>query len=160
MSVRLSEEEVWAFLEAGHTGIVTTLRADGWPVSLPVWYVVLDQRIYVMTPAHTRKVARIRADERACFLVERGEAWTELAAVELAVRASIVATEAEEVATALSGFAAKYAAYRPAPVRLPKATTKHYSTQAVIRLDPIEPALSWDNARIRLATGNKETTDT
>ncbi|MGH9137555.1 MAG: pyridoxamine 5'-phosphate oxidase family protein [Acidimicrobiales bacterium] len=44
MGVRLTDDEAWAFLENGHIGILTSLRRDGWPVSLPVWFVVLDRR--------------------------------------------------------------------------------------------------------------------
>ena len=41
MGVRLSEEEAWAELATAHTGILTTLRRDGRPVSLPVWLVAV-----------------------------------------------------------------------------------------------------------------------
>jgi nitroimidazol reductase NimA-like FMN-containing flavoprotein (pyridoxamine 5'-phosphate oxidase superfamily) len=150
-SVRPSEDEVWFFVEKGHTGILTTLKADGWPVSLPVWYVVRQRRIYVATPGQTKKVARLLRDDRGCFLVEAGEAWMELAAVEVPVRASILGP-GDEAGDALRLLMTKYAPYRPAPARLPGATTKHYSSQEVIRLDPVGPALSWDNARIRLKT--------
>ena len=81
MGVRLSEDEAWAELEHAHTGILTTLRQDGRPVSLPVWFVARDRRIYVRTPAKTRKVEHVRNDPRATFLVERGEKWVELCAV-------------------------------------------------------------------------------
>jgi nitroimidazol reductase NimA-like FMN-containing flavoprotein (pyridoxamine 5'-phosphate oxidase superfamily) len=157
VTIRLSDDEAWAFLEAGHTGILTSLRADGWPVSLPVWYVVVDRRIYVATPAQTKKVTRVRHDDRACFLVESGEKWTELAAVEVPVRASVIELD-EEAAKAMVAFVGKYAPYRPKSGRVPGATTKHYSKQAVIRLDPAGPALTWDNARIRLSTDEKEST--
>ena len=43
-----------------HTGVLTSLRRDGAPVSLPVWFVALDRRIYVSGPARTKKFARIR----------------------------------------------------------------------------------------------------
>ena len=55
MGVRLTEDEAWAELAAAHTGILTTLRRDGRPVPLPVWFVALDRTIYVRTPgARTR----------------------------------------------------------------------------------------------------------
>ena len=149
MGVRMSEDEAWEFLERGHTAILTTLRRDGWPVSLPLWYVVEDRAIYAATPERSKKVARIRHDDRACLLVEQGQQWAELAAVELSVRATILEPGAEaDRAGAL--FADKYSAFRPAPSRMPKATTKHYSGQAVIRLDPAGRILSWDNAKLRL----------
>jgi hypothetical protein len=155
VGIRWSDDEMWSFVENGHTGIFTTLKTDGWPVSLPVWYVVADRHIYIATPAGAKKVARLRRDDRACFLVESGEAWVELAAVELPVRASVVET-GDEAGKPMRLFAGKYAAYRPAPTRLPGATTEHYSKQVVIRLDPAGPALSWDNARIRLKKNDEE----
>jgi hypothetical protein len=155
MGVRLTDDEAWAFLEAGHTGIFTTLRADGWPVSLPVWFVVVDRRIYVGTPARAKKVARVRNDRRGCFLVEAGEAWTELAAVEVPVHASLVG-RGGEADLAIAAIDVKYGAFRPAANRLPSATTKHYDSQALLRLEPAGPALTWDNARIRLNRPDKE----
>ena len=40
MSVRMTSDEAWEFVAAAHTGILTTLRADGFPISLPVWFIV------------------------------------------------------------------------------------------------------------------------
>ena len=56
MSIRLTEDEVWEELATARTGIFTTLRADGWPVSLPVWFATVDRRIYLRTPAGTKKL--------------------------------------------------------------------------------------------------------
>jgi hypothetical protein len=149
MGIRLSDDEAWQFLADGHTAIFTTLRRDGWPVSLPVWFVVEDRHAYVATPVNSKKVARVRYDDRGCLLVERGVAWTDLAAVELPVRASVL--DAGDEAVAVSAlFATKYEAFRPAVVSVPDATKRHYAGQAVIRLEPAGPLLSWDNSRIRL----------
>ena len=48
-SVRMTEDEAWQLLEESVNGILTTLRRDGRPVSLPIWYAVLDRRIYINT---------------------------------------------------------------------------------------------------------------
>ena len=149
MGVRMGEDEAWEFLASGHTGILTTLRRDGWPVSLPLWYVVEDRAIYVSTPASAKKVARIRNDDRASFLVETGDAWVELAAVELAVRAAVL-DDGEEADRARQAFGDKYAAFVPASSSRPEASNKLYSSQAVIRLDPVGKLLTWDNSRLRM----------
>jgi hypothetical protein len=150
MGIQMEEEEAWSFLEEGHTAILTTLRRDGWPVSLPLWYIVRARAIYVATPSRSKKVARIQNDDRGCLLVERGEAWAELAAVEMPVRATIL-EHGPEAELAAAGFAEKYAAFRPTPSRMPSATKQHYSGQSVIRLDPAGSPISWDNSRIRLS---------
>lgn len=149
MGVRLSDDEAWDVLAQAHTGILTTLRRDGWPVSLPIWFVVDERRVYVGTPERSKKVTRIRNDDRGCLLVESGEAWVDLAAVELAVRATVV-DDPEEIERASALIGAKYDAFRPAATRLPDATTKHYSGQAIVRLDPAGKLLTWDNSRLRL----------
>ncbi len=89
-SVRLSRDEAWAELTNAHTGILTTLRRDGVPITLPVWFVVLDERIYVSAPGHTKKIARVRNDPRVSFLVESGERWAELRAVHVTGKGHIV----------------------------------------------------------------------
>ena len=38
-SVRLSEDEAWAFVDGAHTGIFCSMKRDGSPVMLPVWFV-------------------------------------------------------------------------------------------------------------------------
>ena len=88
-SVRMNGDEAWAVLENAHTGVLTSLRADGWPISLPVWFVALDRRIYVAGPAHTKKFARIRNDPRVSFVVESGTQWAELVGVQLTGRAGV-----------------------------------------------------------------------
>ncbi|MET0887122.1 MAG: pyridoxamine 5'-phosphate oxidase family protein, partial [Mycetocola sp.] len=78
MGLALDDEEQAAFLERGHTGILTTLRLDGSPVSLPVWYLWRDGHVYIASPPGTAKIKRVRNDDRAWFLVESGERWVDL----------------------------------------------------------------------------------
>ena len=147
-SVRLSEDEAWAMLEASHTGILTTLRRDGRPVTLPIWFVVLDRRIYVSTRG--KKVQRARHDARASFLVEAGERWAELRPVHVDCRASVIEPSDELVDRIRTATEAKYGAYRTRRRDMPDATREHYraSLGAVIELVPEGKLLTWDNRRL------------
>lgn len=149
--IRLSPDEAWEALQRAHTGILTTLRRDGMPVTLPIWFVVDDRTIAFSAPSHTKKVQRVRHDHRASFLIESGKAWAELFAVHLTGTVEILEDEADiaRVAAALSD---KYAAFRPAASSMPEKTQEHYAVPAYMRLIPDERILSWDNSRIRLAT--------
>jgi len=149
VSIRLSDDEAWAFLANGHTGVLTTLRADGRPVSLPVWFVVLDRVIYTQTPAGAKKAARVRRDSRAAFLVESGTRWTELSAVHVEGRAEIV-SDPDEAARASAALDQKYEAFGMPRAEVPDATKQHYRAAAVIRIVPDGKILTWDNARVRL----------
>jgi nitroimidazol reductase NimA-like FMN-containing flavoprotein (pyridoxamine 5'-phosphate oxidase superfamily) len=147
-SVRLSADESWATVERGHTGIFTTLRRDGVPVPLPVWYVVLDRRIYVTTPTAAKKVARLRYDPRASFLVESGERWAELKAVLLTGVAFLV--DDDDLRERVRGASdEKYAGYRLERKKMPSETRERYGRMgALICFEPHERIVSWDNARL------------
>ena len=146
--IRLSVDEAWDTIDRAHTGVLTTLRGDGVPISLPVWFVALDRRIYVSGPAHTKKFVRIRHDPRVSFLVESGERWVELIGVHLTGAARVVndAKLLERVAAALAG---KYDRFRTPRDQMPDATRAHYETDVTtIEITPDDRILSWENARL------------
>jgi Pyridoxamine 5'-phosphate oxidase len=152
MAVTLSPEQQREFLERGHTGTVTTLKQDGSPVTLPVWYVVVDNAVYIRTPLRTKKVTRLRNDSRAWFLVESGLKWVELAAVGFPAR-GVILEPGPETDRVLEAFGAKYRDYGPPTQGLPAATERRYAAPAVIRLEQTGPAVSWDNSQIRMSRG-------
>jgi PPOX class probable F420-dependent enzyme len=149
MSIRLTVDEAWEAVESAHTGILTTLRRDGVPIALPVWFAVEDHTVVVMTPAGTKKLARVRHDPRASFLVESGEQYVDLRGVHLTGRVEVV-----EDATAMSRIEAavnaKYAAFRPPAGRLPAAAQAYYAKQAFLRFVPDDRMVTWDNARLAM----------
>jgi Pyridoxamine 5'-phosphate oxidase len=146
-SVRLTEAEAWTLVAAAHTGIFTSLRRDGTPISLPLWFVVDDHTIWLSTPASSKKVTRVRNNPRTSFLVESGERWAELAAVHLTCTATVV--EGDEVAWVEAEKARKYGAFRTARRAMPERTRDHYGgARAAIRLDPDARVLTWDNSRL------------
>lgn len=152
MGIRLSEDEAWEALEHSHTGILTTLKADGWPVMTPVWFVVLDRAICFMSPSRTKKVSRLRRDARASLLVEAGERWAELRAVHVSGLAEEVSDEAMK-ARVDAALDSKYNAFRTARSAMPDKTADHYASRAFFRLSPVGRMLTWDNRRIALKEG-------
>jgi PPOX class probable F420-dependent enzyme len=145
--LRLTPEEAWQFLASAHTGILTTLRRDGWPVTLPVWFVVLDRTVCFAAPSRTRKVARLRNDSRASFLVETGEQWAQLQAVHVQGHVEVVDGE-PEMAHIDEALTDKYAAFRTDRSAMPAATQQHYAGRTFFRLRPEGKVLSWDNRRL------------
>ena len=149
MGVRLDANEAWAVLAVAHTGIFTTLRRDGMPIALPVWFVALDRTICLAAPLRTKKIARLRHDARASFLVESGEKWVELAAVHLTGRVELV-TDETAMARIDEALDEKYAAFRGPRGAMPEKTQAHYAGRTFLRLLPDERIISWDNRRIPL----------
>jgi Pyridoxamine 5'-phosphate oxidase len=136
VSVRLTDGEAWDVLETSHTGILTSLRRDGVPVSLPVWFVVDDGAVLVAGPAASHKFTRLRRDARVAFLVESGEAWKELRAVHLVGRAELVDRP-------------KYAGFRTPREKMPASARARYDgARSLVRVTPTERLLTWDNQRL------------
>ena len=147
-SIRLTDDEVWATLARAHTGVLTSLRRDGMPISLPVWFAAFDHRIYVSGPAHTKKFARIRRDARVSFLVESGERWVDLLGVHLTGTARIV-DDAALLARVAAALDAKYSAYRTPRDEMPGATRANYEVErTTIEITPDDRVLSWENTRL------------
>ncbi|CAB4364145.1 MAG: pyridoxamine 5'-phosphate oxidase [Actinobacteria bacterium] len=146
--VRLTSDEAWQRIEASHTGIITTLRRDGVPISLPVWFVTFDHQIFLSTPAGSKKVVRVRNDSRASFLIEGGERWAELTAVHLTGTISLL--EDEQLFERIDAAShAKYASFRTSRSEMPSATRDHYAnTKAYLRFVPDPRIVSWDNSRL------------
>ena len=146
-SVRISEEELWAFVEEGHTGILTTLRADGRPISLPVWYATVNRCVYVSTRG--KKIDRIKRDQRCSFLVEAGERWAELRAVHLECEGRVIEPDEELDQRIRQQMEDKYAAFQTRRSAMPEATRSHYSSGGgLIELLPSGKILNWDNAKL------------
>lgn len=149
MSVRLAADEAWRVIEASHTGLLTTLRADGSPITLPVWFVVVDRTICLSAPSRTKKVSRVRRDPRAAFLVESGMQWDELRAVHLNGLVEVVDDEPERQLIA-AAVERKYRDFQTPSTVMPADTQAHYADRTFLRLRPYERVLSWDNSLMQL----------
>jgi Pyridoxamine 5'-phosphate oxidase len=112
-----------------------TLRRNCTPVSLPVWYVVDGRTIVVRTPPRTKKVARVKRDARASFLVESGERWIDLLGVHLSGTVRIV-DDAAEVSRLVAALHGKYSGFRPDAAVLPATTKARYATSTFLRFIP------------------------
>lgn len=148
VSVRMSKDEAWDFVTEAHTAIFTTLRRDGVPMAMPVWFAVIDRRIYVQTRG--RKLDRIRRDARSSILVEAGELWRELRAVHLTGSSAVIEPDASLAERIAAELDRKYAAYRTAPEDMPAATRAAYADAVMqtVEFVPDARVLNWDNGRL------------
>lgn len=146
-SPRMTPEECWAYLTDAHTGTMVTLRRDGMPIGLPLWFACLDRRIYVQTRG--KKLQRIAHDPRASFLVESGERWADLKAVHLTGIAEAVELEPELAGRFRAEMDRKYAAFR-SRAAMPAETAAYYAAAltGVVRFTPDERILNWDNRKL------------
>lgn len=143
----MDADEVSSFLSEAHTGVFATLRADGAPAVMPLWFVLVDGAVCLRTLAKSAKIKHIRSDPRVSFLVESGLAWAELKAVILYGTAELVDSP-EIVARIDEQFEAKYADFRM-PSNTGARTREHYASgRAYVRINPTRTALTWDNSKL------------
>ncbi|MEX1255821.1 MAG: TIGR03618 family F420-dependent PPOX class oxidoreductase [Dehalococcoidia bacterium] len=75
----MTDAEREAFLASPRLGILATLRSDGFPVALPVWFEWDGSAARIFTSVASAKVKRLKRDPRASLLVANAvgekEAW-------------------------------------------------------------------------------------
>jgi nitroimidazol reductase NimA-like FMN-containing flavoprotein (pyridoxamine 5'-phosphate oxidase superfamily) len=143
----MTTEEVWDYVTQAHTGILTTLRRDGMPIAMPLWFACLDRTIYSRTRG--KKLQRIAHDPRASFLVESGERWADLKAVHLTGTAEIVDLDEATSKQVLAELDRKYAPFS-SRTQMPKETASYYANAltGIVRFTPDQRVLNWDNTKI------------
>lgn len=151
-SVRLTDEEIWQFLDEAHTGILCSLRGDGMPIMTPLWFAAIDGSIFFRTRSHLKKVTRLQRDARCAFLVESGKAWSELTAVHLTGRARLLDDNDPRLVEIADTLSRKYEAHRTPSAVMPDETRQAYSTPTVfVEIVPDQRILNWDNSRLKVS---------
>ena len=88
--IRMSEDEVLAFLAEERVVVCATNGRDGFPHLMPLWYVVRDGELWAWTFAKSQKVRNLERDPRASVQVEAGEAYDQLRGVLLKCEVELV----------------------------------------------------------------------
>ena len=87
--IRMTDEEIYAFLAERHILQVATIDHDGYPHLVAMWYVLVNNEIAFWTYARSQKVVNLRRDPRLTCMVEEGEHYNELRGVQIKGRAVI-----------------------------------------------------------------------
>ncbi len=86
--INLSGAELLELLEAERVAVVCSNGPNGFPHSMPLWYVPRDGEIWIWTYAKSQKVRNLERDPRATVLIETGHEYGEL-------RGAMIEAEAE-----------------------------------------------------------------
>jgi PPOX class probable F420-dependent enzyme len=86
----MTPQEVAVMLAESRTLQVATIKADGWPHLVPMWFTLERERPAFWTYARSQKVANLRRDPRISVLVEAGDTYEELRGVSIQGRGEIV----------------------------------------------------------------------
>jgi PPOX class probable F420-dependent enzyme len=105
--IKLTDEERAELLDSERVAIVTSNGHRGWPHSMPMWYLVRDDELWVWTYAKSQKVKNLERDNRATVLVETGEEYTELRGVMIEAEAELI-RDTDEVFEFGKGLTVRY----------------------------------------------------
>jgi PPOX class probable F420-dependent enzyme len=100
--IRMSEDEIWKFIDSRKSLQVATLNRDGSPHLTTLWFGILDGDIVFETFTKSQKIVNLRRDPRIAVLVEDGLEYNELRGVAINGRAELYDEPAEVFRYALA----------------------------------------------------------
>ena len=88
--IRMSEDEMWKFLEEQKSLQVATLNKDGSPHLTTLWFAIVDGALVFETYSKSQKIVNLERDPRIAVLVEDGETYDQLRGVSINAMAELV----------------------------------------------------------------------
>lgn len=88
--IRMTDEEVAAYLDGRHTMNIATLNHDGSIHLVAMWYAMDGTSPVFWTYRAAQKIKNLERDARITCLVETGDAYEELKGVEMVGKAELI----------------------------------------------------------------------
>ncbi|HEX6312127.1 MAG TPA: TIGR03618 family F420-dependent PPOX class oxidoreductase [Acidimicrobiia bacterium] len=143
--IKMSEDEIQAFLQAGRDLQVASINADGTPHLVTMWYAVDDGTVAFWTYAKSQKIVNLRRDPRLTVLVATGEAYEELKGVSISGRAEVV-EERDEVLRFGEAIYERY--WGPIDNDAVREGVRTMGAKRVVVVVKPEKVVSWDHAKL------------
>jgi PPOX class probable F420-dependent enzyme len=143
-AIKMSDEEIREFLEAGRDLQVASINADGTPHLVTMWYAVRDGEIAFWTYGKSQKVVNLRRDPRLTVLVAAGDVYEQLKGVSIAGRAQLV-EDPDEVLRYGEAVYERY--WGPLNDTVREGVRAMGAKRVVIVVKP-EKVLSWDHSKL------------
>ena len=143
--VRMSDEEIRAFLGQSLTIIISSIGRDGVPHPIPMWYAVEDDGAIVMsTYTKSQKIRNLKRDPRVSLLVEDGTAYSELRGVLMYGVAELV-QDVEPVTDMLMAVSSRQGGAEAGDLRPQMRQSAEKRTGIRVRPDKV---VSWDHRKL------------
>ena len=88
--IKMTDDEVQAFLRSSRTMTMATMSPSGHPHLVAMWFAYLDGAVWFETKTKSQKVQNLKRDPRISCMVEAGETYDQLRGVLLQGTAEIV----------------------------------------------------------------------
>ena len=144
--IRMTGDEVAAFVAERRTMSLCTLNHDGTIHAVAMWFGFLEGCVAIETKAKSQKAVNLRRDPRMTCLFEAGETYEELRGVELVGTAELVEDPERmfELGTSVFG---RY--YRPYTEEMRPFVETMLTKRVVAKLH-VERTVSWDHRKLGL----------
>ena len=143
--IRMTDAEIWPFIESRQSLQVATLNKDGSVQLTTLWFAVVDGAIVFETFTKSQKIVNLKRDPRIAVLVEDGTTYDQLRGVSINARAELVDDPAE---------VERYAAHivrknnpEVPPEMVPQAAKMIAQKRTVVVIRP-ERIASWDHRKL------------
>jgi len=80
-AIRMTEEEIWAFVAAQKNVHLATINRDGTPHLTTLWFALEGQDIILETFTKSQKIKNLERDPRLTVMLEDGKVYEELKGV-------------------------------------------------------------------------------
>ncbi len=88
-AIRMTEEEIWAFVATQKNVHLATISQDGTPHLTTLWFALQDQAIVLETFTKSQKVKNLERDPRLTVMLEAGDVYEQLKGVVIHGRAEL-----------------------------------------------------------------------
>jgi PPOX class probable F420-dependent enzyme len=143
--IKMSDDELWKFIEERKSLQVATIGADGAPHLTTLWFAIVDGKIAFETFTKSQKIVNLRRDPRIAVLVEDGTKYNELRGVAINGRAQLFSDPAVVHPYALAVM--KRNQPEIPPEHLDAAAKQMASKRTAVVVDP-ERIVSWDHRKL------------
>lgn len=145
--ITLTEAEQRKLLDSERVVVVSSIGPRGWPHSMPMWFVVRDDEIWVWTYAKSQKVRNLERDPRATLLFESGFEYTELKGVQIEAEA-VFHRDVETVAEFGRELTVRYSeGIESVEGDAAAALEAQAAKRVAIEFEPLRVA-SWDHSKL------------
>ena len=144
--IKMSDEEVDAFLHGRRSMTMSTISPDGSIHSVAMWYGFLEGAVAFETKTKSQKVRNLRRDPRLTCLVEDGETYDELRGVSLVGTGEIVDDPARMWELGVSVFERYNAPYTE---ELKPFVEAMLNKRVVVKLH-VDKIVTWDHRKLGL----------
>ena len=143
--IKMSDEEIDAFLHGRHTMNVATINKDGTPHLVAMWYgFFADGALGYWTYGKSQKIVNLQRDPRTTCLVETGAEYAELKGVEI-IGTGTVVTDRDAVMEIGKSVFERYTG--PWSDAAAPAVEQMGAKRFAVRIE-VEKMVTWDHGKL------------